>query len=451
VERDMWGERHLLRNTFRYSVNGQNYITSMPDDSKGNIYYGMIFRRQNNRVTGVHAAINQTDLSGQFETGSMKHTYATGMEFSSERGNNDNYAVNTNATPGSATASENCTLGAGAVSNYNCTSIWNPDAHDPWNGSIARNNNPSNSKTVTKSVYGFDTIGLAKHLQTTLGIRYDNYDSSFISTRAAANVATCGNQRCTFGRTDNLVNYQAGLIYKPTLASSIYGSVSTSSTPTGNALAQGVDSSALNSAINANLAPEKNRTVEGGAKLEVFHGRSMLTGALFQSNVDNARITQADGSIASAGVKRVRGFQLTLAGSITRKWQVFSGYTFMNAVLVSVGGSGAANGLQNGTSFPNTPKNSAAVTTYYNFTPRLMIGGGGYAMSKVWGNQSTNKWVPAYGRVDLFGSYRINKHLNLQANLQNAGNVTYYSQAYTTHFATLAPGRAGSAAITFNF
>jgi catecholate siderophore receptor len=450
LERDLWSERHVIRNTFRYSVNGQNYITSMPDDSRGNLYYGMIFRRQNNRVTGVHAAINQTDLSGQFQTGSMKHTYATGGEFSSERGNNDNYTINTSAN--GVAGSESCTLGAGAVSGYNCTSIFNPDAHDPWNGSIVRSNNPSNSKTVSKSVYGFDTIQLVKHLQTTLGLRYDNYNSSFISTRAATNPAICGNLRCPFSRTDNLLNYQASLIYKPTLSSSIYGSVSTSATPTGNALAQGVDSSALNGVLNANLAPEKNRTVEAGYKMDVFRSKAMVTAAFFQSNVDNARVASSDGSSVSAvGTKRVRGFQISLAGQITRKWQVFSGYTFMDATLISVGVAGTAAGLQNGTSFPNTPKNSAAVTTYYNFTPKLMVGGGVYAMSKVWGNQSTNKWVPGYGRVDLFGGYKINRHLNLQLNMQNAGNVTYYSQAYTTHFATLAPGRSGSAALSINF
>ncbi|MDE1177054.1 MAG: TonB-dependent receptor [Edaphobacter sp.] len=446
IERDLWGERHVIRNTFRYSINGQNYITSMPDDSKGNLYYGMIFRRQNNRVTGVHAAINQTDLSGQFKTGSMSHTYATGMEFSSERGNNDNYTINTNATPGSATASENCTLGAGAVSNYNCTSIFNPNAHDPWNGSIVRSYNPSNSKITSKSVYGFDTIQLIPHLQTTIGVRYDNYNSTFISTRAAGT-----NVRTPYSRTDNLLNYQAGLVYKPTLWSSLYGSISTSATPTGNALAQGVDSSALSSTVNANLAPEKNRTIQVGTKMDVPHTKALFEAAWFQSNVDNARITLTDGSVASAGEKRVRGVQFSVTGQVTRKLQAFAGYTYMNAVLVSVGGAGAAAGLQNGTSFPNTPKNSVAVTMYYSITSRFMVGGGVYAMSKVWGNQSTNKWVPGYGRVDLVGAYKINKHLNLQANLQNAGNVTYYSQAYTTHFATLAPGRAGTAALNFSF
>lgn len=454
IERDLWGERHVIRNTFRYSVNGQNYITSMPDDSRGNLYYGLIFRRQNNRVTGVHAAINQTDLSGQFETGQMKHTYATGMEFSSERGNNDNYTVNTLAAPRnplSAANTESCLDGGGAISNYNCTSIFNPDAHDPWNGSIVRTNNPSNSKTITKSVYGFDTIQMVKHLQTTLGVRYDNYSSTFISTRATANNATCGALRCNFLRTDNLLNYQASLIYKPTPGSSIYGSVSTSSTPTGNALAQGVDSSALNSSINTALAPEKNRTVEAGTKIEVLHGKALLTGAFFQSDVDNARITLTDGSIGSAGVKRVRGFQATISGQLTRKWQVFGGYTFMDAVLVSVGGAGAAAGLQNGTSFPNTPKNSASVTTYYTVTPKLMLGGGLYSMSRVWGNQSTNKWVPAYARVDVFGTYKINKRMNVQGNLQNLGNVIYYTQAYQTHFATLGAGRAGTLALNFTF
>ncbi|MBN9617640.1 MAG: hypothetical protein BGO25_11990 [Acidobacteriales bacterium 59-55] len=139
--------------------------------------------------------------------------------------------------------------------------------------------------------------------------------------------------------------------------------------------------------------------------------------ALFQADTENVRITQADGSIASVGKRRNRGLDIGITGYVNRKWQVFGGYTFMNAILVEAGGSGAAAGLLNGRSFPNTPEHSFSLTSYYSVTRKLNLGGGIYAAGKVFGNNSptTPKWVPAYARVDIYGAYSINSHLELQA------------------------------------
>jgi len=39
----------------------------------------------------------------------------------------------------------------GAARGYNCTDLFNPNPHDPWNGSITRNDNPTNLQTSTRS------------------------------------------------------------------------------------------------------------------------------------------------------------------------------------------------------------------------------------------------------------------------------------------------------------
>jgi catecholate siderophore receptor len=39
-------------------------------------------------------------------------------------------------------------------------------------------------------------------------------------------------------------------------------------------------------------------------------------------------------------------------------------------------------------------------------------------------------------------AYRIDKHTSLQLNVQNLFNKTYFNQAYTSHYASIAPGRA---------
>ena len=441
LEHDFSHDLHL-RNTTRYAESAQDYLWTQPDDSKGNIYYGLIWRRPNSRVSEVSYLINQTDLYGKFETGSVVHNFAAGLEFSREEGENDAY----NVTYNGALAATYANCSAAAIAAYVCTTVDNPNPNDPFTGVITRVNNPNNSRTVTKSVYLFDTIEFSPQWQVNLGVRYDNYNARYTSARAA----TTPFARSTFTREDDLFNYQAAVVYKPTETAALYLSYATASTPAGNALNQGSDGNALSSTINANLKPEENATLEAGAKWDVFGGKLSLTGAAFQVDTTNARITQADGTVAMAGEKRVRGFEIGASGSITEKWDVFGGYTYLDAVLVKNGGAGAAAGLTDGQPFPNTPKNSFSLWTTYQVLPALSVGAGANYMDKVMGSTNPNlpKWVPDYWRFDANATYVINEHLSAQLNIQNLTDEVYYSQAYPTHFATIAPGR--SAVLTLN-
>jgi catecholate siderophore receptor len=72
-------------------------------------------------------------------------------------------------------------------------------------------------------------------------------------------------------------------------------------------------------------------------------------------------------------------------------------------------------------------------------------------MTRVWGSQVNNKWVPGYVREDLFGNYEINKHFNLQANLQNLSDKQYFQQAYATHYAIPAAGRTAIFGLNVKF
>lgn len=459
IERDLW-EGTMVRNTYRYSKSNQDYIYSQPDDSQGNIYYGLLYRRNLNRNTIVNSAINQTDLAGHFKTGSIDHNFATGMEFSRERGWNNSYTIPLPFYQVGASATKisvsRCPTGPGAASNWNCTDLFSPTPNDPWAGASilayssttattlttitnapVKVDNPTRSRTVSKSLYGFDTVRFMPQLQATVGLRYDHYNASFSTAGFAS----------TFQRTDDILNYQAGVVYKPRTAVSIYGSVNTSAIPSGNALAQGQESSALSGVGSPSLNPEKTRMVETGVKYEAFGSRALLSAAFFQSDTQNVRVpdpANPAGAVIAAGGRRNRGLDTGIAGRISKKWQVFGGYTFMNAIYTDNGVTTA--GLPSpvtGTHFSNTPAHSFSITSYYQVTKALSLGGGLYGMTKVWGNESTNKWVPGYTRTDVYGSYRFSRHLELQGNLQNAFNKFYFSNAYTTHYATLAPGRQG--------
>jgi catecholate siderophore receptor len=460
VERDLWSERALVRNSFRYERTSQDYVWTLPDDSQGNLYYGLVFRRINSRMSAVFTLDNQTDLSGSFKTGSIKHTYAAGMEFSKERGNNDAYTNNTTLSsvvaPGQ-TATETCPRGVGAVSGYNCTSLYTPDYNDPWIGasstsinsqgqlistpnSLTKNHNPTHSSSATRSAYAFDTVVFSQHFQGTFGARYDHYDSIFSPAKSATAIPT---QEVV----NNIGTYIAGLVYKPDQATSVYGTVSTAAIPTGNALAQGTDTSALSTAGNANLQPTTIRQEEFGAKRELGGGRALARVDFFRTDIQNVRITDANGNVSVAGTDRTLGAQIGISGMLTKKWQFTGGYTYLDAILTNAPTS-ATGANANGQAMPNQAKHSVAITSSYHLIRHLNVGGGIYGMTRVWGSQLNNKWVPGYVREDLFGTYEFNKHFVLQANILNLSDKLYYQQAYATHYAIMAPGR--SAIFGFN-
>ena len=440
VEHDITSNLHI-RNTTRYAETGQDYIWTQPDDSQGNIYYGYVWRRTNTRISDVSYLINQTDLYGAFRTGEIRHSFAAGVEFSREEAENDSYTV---TSGGLALSAYNRCL-ASAITSYNCAPLHNPNPNDPWVGSIARTGNPTNARTTTKSVYFFDTIEFDEHWQVNLGVRYDHYAAEYISARAAGT-----NLRSEFKRTDDLVNYQGAIVYKPSEMSAVYLSYATASTPAGNALSQGSDPAALSSTINANLKPEENETIELGGKWDLLGGKLALTGAVFQVETTNARITQTDGTVAMAGEKRVRGFEVGFSGAVTEQWDIFGGYTYLDAILVKNGGAGAAAGLTDGQPFPNTPKHGFSLWTTYEVLPALKIGVGANYLSKVMGstNPATPKYIPSYWRFDASATYEFNDDFSLQLNVQNLTDEVYFTQAYPTHYATIAPGR--SAVLTLN-
>ncbi|MDR3382471.1 MAG: TonB-dependent siderophore receptor [Cupriavidus basilensis] len=422
-----------FRNQTRIAKTSQDYIWTQPDDSQGNLYYGMIWRRTNTRVATANTIANQTDLSGEFATGTIKHKYAFGVEFAQEKSENDSYNV--------ATGSNRCPSGPGAAGGYNCTTLYNPNPNDPWAGAISRVNNPTNSKTNTSSVYAFDSIELNKQWLLNAGVRFDRYSTEFQAARAA------NGTRAEYSRDDNLFNYQLGVVYKPVDNASFYVSYGTSSTPAGSFLAQGSDGNALAPDRAGNrgdqLAPEKNRAFEIGTKWDVLRKRLALTAAIFRVETTNARITQQDGTAVMGGDKRVDGVELGFSGNVTDKWAVFGGYTHLKSELRKNGGTGVAFGATDGQSFPNTPADSFSVWSTYQIIPNLTVGGGAYYVSKVWGSEATNKWVPSYWRFDAMASYRINKNVAVQLNVFNLADKVYYNQAYASHYASIAPGRSG--------
>ncbi len=465
VEHDL-ADSLTIRATGKYANTEQDYVISQPDDSQGNVANGKLWRRANSRFSDVDAYSGQLSLFGEFDTGSIEHSFAVGVEGSWEKSRRGNYSVNTGSTtlPGVTPAatlatglypaftSRRCVnQGAGATgtseigagSNYNCTSIFTPNYMDPWvnysaDGTtvvpITRSDITASTEATTYAAYLFDTVTLTDQLLLNLGVRYENY-----TTKTHSYPATATSE---LERKDDFVNYQVGLVFKPTENSSIYASYATSTTPPGSMIGEGSDGNTLSAATMDDLKAEKTKSYEIGAKVNLFQEALGLSVALFRSETDNARTTGSTGLLEYVGERQIQGVELGFNGQILPNWSVYGGYTYMDSEVVNAG----LNNINNGKPFPNTPEHSFTSWTTLNITDAVQIGGGAIYNSRQYGGFGASdvvRSIPGYLRFDLMAGATINENISVRLNIQNLTDKTYYDRTYSTHFVNMAPGRSG--------
>lgn len=421
-----------LRNRTRLSRSLNDYVVSNPGDSSGLnitdtaftnggglVEPGFLRRSPKTRYSTSSALINATELTGDFQTGSIKHNVATGIEFSSLETDSRGYTV----------------------TGFSAASIADPDPSDPWTGSIVRATAGNVVKTRTQGVYAFDTLTLNPQWLLNLGARWDRFETAqrpYTTDGSAPNAANFLSNSWTFW------SYQAGVVYKPAANGSIYLNLSSSANPSGVTGGDGTDNLA---ATNQDLEPEKTRAIELGTKWNLLGNRLGLNAAIFDMEKTNAKVTVAPGVVDTVGTQRIRGIELGVSGKITDHWQAFGGYTYLDSELADPGPLSADKGNR----FPNTPKNSFSLWTSYTPLPKLEIGGGAFYMSKVFGNTANTKWVPSYWRFDAMASYEVSRNLSLRLNVQNLFDKTYYDRAYTTHMVAVAPGRQATLTANLKF
>lgn len=441
-----------LSNTAVYSKSKNDYVWTQPDDSQGNFINPTtgqlkdtgIWRRANTRITDTDSFSDQLALTGKFNTGSLKHSFNAGAEYSKAESDKGSYTItdpNTKNITG-AVANGACSLGL-VASNGWCTSTFNPNSKDPFLGTITPNRAVTTTTSETTSVYVLDNIEITPQWLLDLGVRWDKFDTELKTNATGVKVEN---------NTD-FFSYQAGLTFKPTENSSVYASFATSANPVG--IDAGDGSETAVNANNKDLDPEKARTFEIGTKWDLFNDKLNATAAIFRTEKQNTRIQLDPTTYTNGGDSKVDGIELGLNGNITDKWAVSAGYTYLDSEQTNPGPSCTRAGVctypnaAKGKQLPNVPKNSATLWTTYKVLPQVTLGAGAVAMDKVYGNATNTKWVPGYVRYDAMAKYDVNKNVNVQLNVNNLSDVRYFSKAYASHFATEAEGR--SAVVSLNF
>ena len=446
---------HKLRNVLRYADTRNDYFWTQPDDSKNNpLTHGTLWRRVNSRDAQTRTLANQLSLAGTFATGTMQHSYSAGIEYSDEKTRRGSYVVSP-AVGFSGTAACLPTL-VGAPSKYNCTSFTDPDPNDPWLSlhTVTRSNPALDvrQQTRTTSVYFFDTLQLTPKWLLNLGLRHDDYETEQVTPSATAATVVLRN------RTD-FVNYQAGVVFKPSANGSVYLSYGTSSTPPGMDGGDGADG--ISAAIK-DLEPQDTANLELGVKWNLLDNRLNLTAAAFHTVMDNARIIIDNGTTRNAGEKKVDGVEVGFTGQLAEGWSVYGGYTYLDAIVedngyvCAVPGRTCPSGIYvpspyNGNQFPNNARHSANLWTTYAFPFGLTLGGGANYVDKQYANVANDRWIDRHTRWDAMASYAFGERYSLQLNIQNLTDKLYFNKAYASHYAGIAPGRSATLAFNVSF
>jgi catecholate siderophore receptor len=467
-----------LSNKTRASQSLLNYIGTIPESpvtTNPNPALWTITANPLSRYQVTDVVANQSEATYKFNTGNWHHTATIGVEISRETSSIDTYNGLISEGAGGAFTSSGSLAGVNAF-NPQFTNL-------PFSMTPTLTGKPTQIAIDTASGYLLDSANYRDLVILNGGIRYDDYGikTSGFGSVGAAKVSTWGNQAADFG----LPNFNLGLTLKPLPITSVYIAYATSSDPVGSefdgtSANYGGLAPIVNGASNQIFGPQKNTAIEIGNKWELFDRHLLVTGALFQTNVANAREsvnvtstanqtaacpynTTLGGSqpcISAGAAYEIHGVDLEVAGKITDKWSVFGGLVLMKSAVTKSLVPPADTLLYStnvGLPLANIANQSFSLLSKYQIDDRWEVGGQAVYRSNIYGgtllaaNQGTS--LPSYWLFSTFAEAKIDQHWTAKLFLNNIFNKLYYTALYQSNlpFTLEGAGRVASVMISARF
>ena len=361
---------------------------------------------------------DQIDLTAHFSTGPITHTLVTGLELAYQT--SDLYRFQ---------------------NPFNSNHGWIPET--PLLDPDPRETRPvepvaSTQRTAAPSggAYVIDTMGFGPYVGLTAGFRYDQFSATY----HALTLQTGAVQR--LHELNRVGSPRAALVITPTPRQTYYLSFGTSFDPSAEALTL--------TSKTAALGPVKAKSYEAGAKTQWLNGGLMVTAAVFRTQVDNAQTNDPDNPTITVlnGNQRVDGVELQAIGHLTQRWEIFSGYTYLNGRTLASGTAAYV-----GKAMPNTARNALNLWTEYYLSSAWEIGGGGNWLSRRFADSGESASIPGYVVWNAMVSYHASPRLSVRLNGFNLFNELYYGGVYYTSTAEnhAIPGAGRSVALTLNW
>lgn len=384
--------------------------------------------------TSQDYALAEIDLTGNFNTGNIKHTLLLGAD---------------------ADRSSTNTLTYKNITNYDKINIFNPSVIIAKNSTYASTIVPVMDKNTTADAqikragfYVQDLVEVTQKLKVLAGLRY-----SYLENTTNTFTYSTGEVKPTI-TNDNVISSKLGVVFQPVKTSSIFASYS--------------DSFVLNTGTDKYLNALPSSTInqyEVGVKNELLKGK--LTANVTGYVIDFSNLAQTDFSDSNtntnikelAGSYTSKGVEIDITANLNN-FKVLAGYSFNETKYTK------SNIYDKGTQLRFTPKNTANTSVFYTFANSklkgLELGIISSYFGKIYGgrlkpnNASTTaelarKPIPVDGflQFDASVGYTI-KSVSIRAKLSNLGNVTSY-YVYDDNTVTPIAPRIISTSISYKF
>lgn len=352
----------------------------------------------------------QASATGQFASGPLRHTLSLGVEYENYR----NREILLRSNPASAPYA---------------IDIFNP-VYGRAAPALTRRSNTL-ERTTTQAAFVQDQVAITPRLKAVAGVRLERFEQDFVQRTTAL----------ASPQAHTAVTPRLGLIYELTDQLAGYASVARSFKPN-----RGGD------AAGRSFAPEDGIAYEAGLKFDLLQGRLGITAALFQIEKENVLTPDAAnaGFSIAAGEARSRGFDVSIAGSITPAWRIIGGYAHVDAEITR------DTMLRAGTPLVNIPRHNGSLLTIYEIQDGRLAGLGlGAGLTHVGaraGDASGSGFrLPAYTTVDALAYWRINEALRVNLNVTNIFDKDYYDRSLSTVWVSPGAPRTALASLNLRF
>lgn len=268
------------------------------------------------------------------------------------------------------------------------------------------------TKTRQTGLYTATRLSVTDHLKFILGSRFNWYKSENLRAHTS------------YDEKGEITPY-AGVVFDLNPQHSIYASWTEIFEPQSD-----VDR-------NRNqLKPITGTNYELGLKGEYFDGQLNASIATFLIEQQNRAVNDLSGPNPCAGstsyCKRAsgevesKGFETEISGALTDRWQVTAGYTYVKTKYSKDVDSTIVGTIFN----PSLPRQQFKLSTSYRLPgqwEKLRIGGSIYAQTATQATDNELIKQGGYALVSLNGAYQLNSNVDIQLNINNLLDKTYYT------------------------
>lgn len=368
-----------------------------------------------NDTTDRENFITQGNLVWTGDTGGLGHTLLLGYEIGQQQSANARQDI----------------LFAASNDDQITIPLTDPIAQPAFSFPASTRNRVSDLKFF--SLYVQDQIRIGEHFEIVGGVRFDSFD---IDVNDIQN-------NVLLNRTDDKFSPRAGLIYKPQENFSIYTSYSKSFLPRSGDQFLTLTPTVGTTLGTVDLEPESFENYEIGAKWDITPALS-FSAALFRLDRDNQAILLDNQGNTTLSGSRTEGVELQLVGKLTDRLQINAGYSYLDGQQRNTA-TVAGQDLR----LFQVPEHMISLWTKYDFTDQFAAGLGVTHQSSQFARNDNSVLIPSYTRVDAAFYYDVSEQVQVQLNVENLLDETYFPSVHNND--NITTGEPINARLTVKF